>query len=64
MTTAKYLLYAALGAAAVLLLTSDKAKTMRNTLEDKARDKAKRWTDKMARVAADANDVVADLKNA
>jgi len=42
MKTVKFLLYAAAGVAAVLLLTSDRAKDMRDELEDQARDKAKK----------------------
>ncbi len=64
MTTVKYLLYAALGVAAVMLLTSDRAKEMRDDLEDKAMDKAKKWKTKWSKLAKDSNGVVADLKNA
>ena len=64
MTTVKFLLYAALGVAAVLLLTSDKAKDMRDDLEDQARDKAKKWKTKWSKLNNDGKDLVADLKNA
>ena len=64
MKTAKFLLYAALGVAAVLLLTSDRAKEMRDDLEDKAADKAKQWKTKWSKLAKDGNGVAADLKNA
>ena len=62
MNTAKYLLYAALGVAAVLLLTSDRAKEMRDDLEDKAMDKAKKIKDRLAKLRVDSNGLVADLK--
>ncbi len=64
MKTVKYLLYAALGVTAILLLTSDRAKEMRDDLEDKAADKAKKWKTKWSKLAKDSNGVVADLKHA
>ena len=63
MTTMKFLLYTALGAAAILLLTSDKAKEMRDNLEDKAKESAKKWKEKLAKASANADGMVADLKN-
>ena len=62
MSTLKFLLYATLGVTAVLLLTSDKAKEMRDTLEDKAMDNAKRWKEKLSRIKADSDGVLSDLK--
>jgi gas vesicle protein len=62
MTTGKFLLYAALGTAAVLLLTSDRAKEMREKLEEQARENAKRWKDKLSKLRADGNGVLADLQ--
>jgi len=64
MSTAKFLLYTALGVAAVLLLTSDKAKEVRDDLEDKAKDRAKQWKEKWSKVASDTNGMVSDLKHA
>jgi len=61
MTTMKFLLYTALGAAAILLLTSDRAKEMRDDLEDKAKENAKRWKEKLARVGANADGVISEL---
>ncbi len=63
MKTVKYFLYAALGVTAILLLTSDRAKEMRDDLEDKAMDKAKKWKNKWSKLAKDGNGVVADLKH-
>jgi len=63
MSTLKFLLYATLGVAAVLLLTSDKAKEMRDDLEDKAMENAKRWKEKLSRVKADSDGLLADLKH-
>ena len=57
----KFLLYTALGAAAILLLTSDKAKEMRDDLEDKAKEKAKLWKQKLARAGANADGVISEL---
>ena len=62
MSTLKFLLYATLGVTAVLLLTSDKAKDMRDTLEEKAMDNAKRWKEKLTRAKAETDGVLADLK--
>ncbi len=64
MKTVKFLLYAAIGVAVVLLLTTDKAKEMRDDLEDQARDKAKKWKSKWSKLNKDTSDLVGDLKNA
>lgn len=63
MRTLKFLLYATLGVTAVLLLTSDKAKEMRDTLEDKAMENAKRWKEKLVRAKVGTDGVLADLKH-
>ena len=63
MKTVKYFLYAALGVTAILLLTSDRAKEVRDDLEDKAMDKAKKWKAKWSKLANDGNGMVADLKH-
>jgi hypothetical protein len=62
MNTAKFLLYTALGVTAVLLLTSDQAKEMRSQLEEKAKDKAKKWKNKMSAIGADSREVLADIQ--
>jgi len=62
MRTTKYVLFAALGVAALLLLTSDKAKEMRDSLDDKAKRNAKKWKSKLYKIGNDATDTVADLK--
>ena len=62
MRTTKYFLYAALGVAAVLLLTSDKAKDLRDDMEDKAMRNAKKWKNKLSRIGSDTTDTLADLK--
>jgi gas vesicle protein len=58
----KYLLFAALGVAAVLLLTSDKAKDLRDELEEKARKNAKKWKSKLSQIGSETSDTIADLK--
>ena len=63
MRTTKYLLFAGLGVAALLLLTSDSAKQMRDELEDTARENAKKWKQKLASMGNDASDKLADLKS-
>ncbi len=63
MSTLKFLLYATLGVTAVLLLTSDKAKEMRDDLEDKAMENAKRWKEKLSKVKADSDGLLADMKH-
>ena len=62
MRTTKYVLFTALGIAAVLLLTSDRAKEMRDELEDTTKKNAKKWKDKLVRIGGDASDKLADLK--
>jgi hypothetical protein len=59
----KYVLFAALGVAAVLLLTSDKAKDMRNDLEDKAMKNARKWKKKLGKIGSDTTDTLSDLKS-
>ena len=63
MSTLKFLLYATLGVTAILLLTSDKAKEMRDTLEDKARENAKRWKSKLAKAGADTDGLLEDVRS-
>jgi len=63
MRTTKYVLFAALGLAAVLLLTSDTAKDLRDELEEKAKKNAKKWKNKLSKMGADTSDTIADLKD-
>ena len=63
MRTTKYVLFAALGIAAVILLTSDTAKEMREELEEKAKKNAKKWKNKLSKMGADTSDTIADLKD-
>ena len=62
MRTTKYLLFGALGVAAVLLLTSDRARKMREDLESKAKDNAKQWKDKLWTIGGNANKTLAELR--
>ena len=50
MKNAKYLLFAALGVAAVLLLTSDSANRLRNDVEEKAGEEAKKLRDRLGKL--------------
>jgi gas vesicle protein len=63
MNNSKYLLYTALGVAAVLLLTSDKANTMRQEMEEAAKKNAKKWKNKLAKIGNGTSDTLADLKD-
>ena len=63
MRVTKYLLFAGLGVAALLLLTSDKAVELREELEENARENAKKWKQKLARMGNDTSDKLADLRN-
>ncbi len=62
MRTTKYVLFAALGVATLLLLTSDTAKDLRDDLEEGAKKNAKKWKNKLARIGSSTADTVADLK--
>jgi len=63
MRTTKYVLFAALGIAAVLLLTSDSAKEIREDLEEKTKKNAKKWKNKLSKMGADTADTISDLKD-
>ena len=63
MRTTKYVLFAALGVAAVLLLTSDKAKELREGIEDSAKENAKKWKNKLAKIGSSTSDTLDDLKD-
>ena len=63
MRTTKYLLFAGLGVAAIILLTSDRAREIREDIEDNARKNAKKWKQKLANIGSETSDTLADLKN-
>lgn len=63
MSTTKYLLYGALGAAAVLLLTSDKANEIRNNVADKAMDNADKLKTKLQSMGSSASKRLSELKD-
>ena len=63
MRTTKFLLFAGLGVAAVILLTSDKAREIREDIEDNARKNAKKWKQKLANIGSETSDTLADLKD-
>lgn len=62
MNTTKYLLFGALGVAAVLLLTSDSAKEMRDSLEEKAMKNAKKLKKSLGKLGTGASDSLSELK--
>ena len=63
MRTTKYLLFAGLGVAAIILLTSDRAREIREDIEDSARKNAKKWKQKLGDIGSETFDTLADLKN-
>lgn len=63
MRTAKYLLFAGLGVAAIILLTSDRAGEIREDIEDRVRKNSKKWKQKLSNVGSETTDTLADLKN-
>jgi F0F1-type ATP synthase membrane subunit b/b' len=63
MRATKYLLFAGLGVAALLLLTSDKAVELREELEENAKENAKKWRQKLAWMGNDTSDKLADLRS-
>jgi len=63
MSTTKYLLYGALGAAVVLLLTSDKANGIRNDIADKAMDNADKLKDKLKSMGSSASKRLSEVKD-
>jgi Skp family chaperone for outer membrane proteins len=58
MSIARFLLFTGLGVAAVLLLTSDRAKELRNTVDDNA----KRMADRLKAMNKNGRAKLADLK--
>lgn len=54
-----YLIFAAVGAAAVLLLTSDKGKKVGKDMMDKTGD----WTNRLTKLLGSATHEINDLKN-
>jgi gas vesicle protein len=63
MNTTKYFLFTALGVAAMLLLTSDRANQMRQDMEKTAKKNAKKLKNKLARINNGTSDTLADLKH-
>jgi hypothetical protein len=63
MQTTKYVLWTALGVAAVLLLTSEKARGIRANLEDKAKENTKKWKSKLSKIGSDSSDTITELRN-
>ena len=63
MRTTKYLLFAALGAAALLLLTSDATKEMRDEIEENAKKNTAKWMKKLGQVSSNAGDKLSRLKD-
>ncbi len=63
MRTTKYLLFAGLGVAAVILLTSDRAREIREYIEDNTRKNAEKWKRKLANIGSETSDTLADLKD-
>ena len=62
MRTTKYVLFAALGVAAVLLLTTDKGKELREDFQDTAMKNAKKWKNKLNKLGKSTTDTVTDLR--
>ena len=46
-----------------MLLTSDKAKEIREDLEEKAMENAKKWKTKLAKIGNSTSDTLADLRD-
>lgn len=63
MATGKILLFTALGVGAVLLLTSERARNIRKDLEDKAKDNADKWKDKLSNMSTTANKKLGKLRD-
>jgi len=63
MRTTKYFLFAGLGIAVILLLTSDRAREIREDIEENARKNAKKWKQKLADIGSETSDTLTDLKN-
>jgi DNA anti-recombination protein RmuC len=62
MRTTKFILFGALGVAAVLLLTSERARKIRVDLEDQAKTNADKWKEKLASMGNSANKSLAELR--
>ena len=62
MSTAKFVLFGALGAAALLLLTSERARKIRVGIEDKAKENADVLKDKLWSLTGSASHTVTELK--
>ncbi len=59
---AKILIFGALGAAAVMMLTSERARTMREKLEEKAKEKAGKWNRKLRKLGHNTTSTIDDLR--
>jgi len=62
-TTTKYVLLGALGLAVVALLSTDKAKELREEMQDEAIKRAKKLQKKLSKMGASTIDSVADFKD-
>lgn len=63
MRTTKYILFGALGVAAVLLLTSGRARKVREDLENKAKENATKWKGKLWNIGGSANKTLSELRD-
>lgn len=63
MNNLKYALFAGLGVATLLLLTTDRGKKIRENVADKAKDNAQRWKERLTRMGAGAADRLDELKD-
>ncbi len=59
MKTSRFLIFGVLAAAAILLLTSDRAEGLRNDIADNAG----KWKDKLNDLAGSAGDKLSDLRD-
>lgn len=62
MSTTKFVLFGALGVAALLLLTSERARKIRVDIEDKAKENADLLKDKIWSLTGSASHTVTELK--
>ena len=62
MRTTKYVLFGALGVAALLLLTSDSAKKMRDGLDKKAMANAEKWKSRLSKMGSSAAGTLDELR--
>jgi hypothetical protein len=62
MSTIKLLLFAAAGVATVMLLTSDKAKGMRDNIESKTKDNVTLWKKRLTSLSSNAGKTLSELR--